>query len=164
MAAAAAEACVSAARQEKSGECRRLSLTFHQSTAASPQRLHLCSKHLKRFPSSLSSAAIYLFIHSSFFITIIYPRHPPTPHHHQPPLTTSSPHSARFSSSYFSFFPLNCLTPKIQISQLGDPLSFLKNEHITSYIFPHHHHLPPPFQALLPLFFSPFLPLLSLSQ
>lgn len=59
-------------------------------------RLHLCSKHLKRFPwlpSLLSSPAIYLFILS-------------------------------FSNSARLIF-LNCLTPKIQISQLG-PMSFWK--------------------------------------
>jgi len=58
-------------------------------------RLHLCSKHLKRFPWLPSPFLLPLFIYFFFFL--------------------------RFSSSYF----LNCLTPKIQISQLG-PMSFWK--------------------------------------
>lgn len=72
---------------------------------------------------------IYLFLRLFSLLLFISP---PSPH--QPPLFPSSPPSARYSPSYFSFFSLNCLTPKIQISQLGDPVSFLKNEHITSYI------------------------------
>lgn len=69
-------------------------------------RLHLCSKHLKKVPLaplSLSSPS-YLFISLflSFYLFIFY-------------------FFSGFGSSYF----LNCLTPKIQISQLG-PMSFWK--------------------------------------
>lgn len=119
------------AARKKSTECRQLSLTFHQDAGSSGDSICVVNI-LKGSPLLfLPLPFIYLFFHFLYFS-------PPSP---LPP--PSPPDSARLIF-------LNCLTPKIQISQLG-PREFLKNEHITSYI------------SLSPLIFSS-LPFSSLSQ
>lgn len=101
------------AARKKSAECRQLSLTFHQDAVSSGDSICVVNI-LKGSPLLfLPLPFIYLFFH---FFYISCP----------PSLRPSLPDSARLIF-------LNCLTPKIQISQLG-PREFLKNEHITSYI------------------------------
>lgn len=121
--AMAAEACVSAARKEKVANVDDyLSRFISPPPLPPPCRDSICVVNILKGSPLLFLPLPFIY---SFFITIIYfaphPYEPPSP---PPPL----PLPARLTPP-----PLNCLTPKIQISQLWDPVSFLKNEHITSY-------------------------------
>ena len=87
-------------KKRESSECRQLSLIFHQDAVFSGDSICVVNilKRFPRLPSPFLLPLFYLFI---------------------PPLSLSLS-LTRFSSSYF----LNCLTPKIQISQLGPPWVF----------------------------------------